>query len=431
MRLRRSAIRLAAGLAIAALVLGLRGLGALRPVEAALHDRLVAATAGDAPSPRLVLVLVAEDDVARFGWPLSDALLAQAITRLQQAGARAIGIDLYRDVPVGEGADALREAIAAAPSLLWVHRLAEPGQPGVAPPAALAGSTRAVLADLVLDPDGVARRGLLLAEDATQRNQPTLGAAIAQALAAARFRAADAETLAIGQGRIALLSPARAGLHQGVDLAGYQMLLDFQGGAGAFAAIGFGALIDGRFEPALVAGRGALLGSAAVSVRDRFVTPVAPAHTEAGLLPGVGVHAHVADQLLRIAAGEAALAPLPRAVDAALVLAAGLLGAAAALLPALAAAGALLLLLTLAAAAVLAAFAAGIALPAAPFVLALLLAGAAATWLQHLAGAADRRRLRAAFAHYLDPRLIEAMVSAGRAPDSRASGARSASSSPT
>jgi CHAT domain-containing protein/CHASE2 domain-containing sensor protein/tetratricopeptide (TPR) repeat protein len=417
-RLRRAIRVLVLSVALAATVWAARMGGLLQGVELAAQDLLVAAHAGQAQSQRIVLVLADEQDIARFGWPLSDDVLADAILRLDQAGAAAIGIDIYRDRPVGQGAERLDRVIDLLSNLYWVFRLGEGDQPGIAPPPRLAGSPRAVMADLVVDEAGVARRALLLATDPRdQRNVPSLGTAIALHVAGTRLRAAGEDRLAFGRGTVALLGEG-SGAYARVDASGYQTLMDFAGGADAFRAIGLGALLDGQFDEEFFRGRAVLVGTAALSVRDRFPTPVASGHTDATLMPGIVVHAHVADQLLRLAEGSArSLSPLPAWIGAPLVMAAGVGGGLIVLgLGAVAAIAATALALAAVAGAASLAFTHGILLPAVPAGLALLLAVAAGVWLLHGLGSAERRRLRASFAHYLDERIIRDLAESDTPP---------------
>ena len=60
------------------------------------------------------LVLVNDEDIRRVGqWPLSDENLSRVIETLVEARPRAIGIDLYRDLPVQPGTDRFERLIAS------------------------------------------------------------------------------------------------------------------------------------------------------------------------------------------------------------------------------------------------------------------------------------------------------------------------------
>ena len=84
-----------AGLSLAA-VLALRAPGALEDQELLAYDLMTVARAGlGAKAPARVTVVGVDDaDILRWGWPLSDERLAQAIGRIRAASPSAIGIDL-------------------------------------------------------------------------------------------------------------------------------------------------------------------------------------------------------------------------------------------------------------------------------------------------------------------------------------------------
>ena len=410
---------LAAQLAAAA-VLCCRELAWLQPAELAAYDRLVTAWAGQARSERILLVLVTEADIARYGWPLRDGDLATLLQRLTGWGARAVGVDLYRDRPLPPGSQDLADLLAQHPEIFWVFKLPDGDGPGVAPPAVLAGGPRAVLADVVTDTGGVVRRGLLAATEArTRRNVRTLGTALAETYTAQGLRASG-DDVALGDGRVVLVTE-RFGPYAQVDAAGYQTLLDFHGGRDRFGRMSLGDLMQDDAAASSVRGRVVLVGTDAPSVKDSFPTPLGPGRHGAGPLSGIALHAHLADQLIRMEAGEpAGRTALPRVADMAIIWACATAAAATGL--AFPSAGpafvtALLAGMGLIAWAGYAAFgAAGLMLPVVPAALAWLGAAGGAVWALHGIGIRERLRLRRSFEHYLDPRIIDDMLAAGVSP---------------
>ncbi|NES24649.1 MAG: CHASE2 domain-containing protein, partial [Symploca sp. SIO3E6] len=58
----------------------------------------------EAIDPRFVIVTIDESDIQQVGqWPIPDTIIAQVIKNLRVQQPRAIGIDLYRDLPVEPG----------------------------------------------------------------------------------------------------------------------------------------------------------------------------------------------------------------------------------------------------------------------------------------------------------------------------------------
>jgi hypothetical protein len=88
----------------------------------------------------------------------------------------AVGVDLYRDLPMPPGNEELQAIQRAHDNLYWVFKLPDAGNIGVPPPPVLRETGREALADHVTDAGGVVRRALLLAADErTDHNWRTLG----------------------------------------------------------------------------------------------------------------------------------------------------------------------------------------------------------------------------------------------------------------
>ncbi len=411
-------VALVAQLAAAAVLL-CRELTWLQPAELAAYDQLVAAWAGRDSSERILLASVTEADIGQYGWPLRDEDLALLLRRLTAWGARAIGVDIYRDRSLPPGSETLADFLAQHRGITWVYKLPDETSGGVSPPPMLADTPRAVLADVVTDAGGVVRRGLLAATDArTKRSVRTLGMALAEQYAGQGLRAMG-DDAALGGNRVVLVTPS-FGPYARVDAAGYQTLLDFRGGRDRFRRLSLSDLMQSDDAATLVRGRAVLIGTEAPSVNDSFATPFSTGWHGGAPLSGVMLHAHVADQLLRIHAGEAAgRTALPRAADAAIIWACSMAAAATAL--ALPSAGLVFAASITAGAGLIAwaayaLFGAGLILPGVPAILAWTSAAMGAIWVLHGIGIRERLRLRRSFEHYLDPRIIEDMLAAGTMP---------------
>ncbi len=412
----RAARVLLAAQLVAALVLLLRGQGLLQPFELAFHDATLRLHASEAISDRLAIVVADEEDIERFGWPLPDGTMAALIERIFAAGAAGVVIDIYRDRPVGDGHDTLAALLTREPRISWAYRLGDATHRGIRPPAALAGTPRAAFADVVTDPGEVIRRALIVAEDPESgRIVLSLGASLAVRLQGSRLRP-EGDDLGFGDGVLNVIE-APFGPYSVLDAGGYQLLLDFHG---RFARHTVAEVIDGRAGS--FAGMGVLVGLDTISVKDSFTTPLTTGLARRAPIPGVAIHAHTAELMLRVAAGEAGSPhPLPRAAEDAMVFAAATAGAAVPLLAPVAAWGAVagggcLALLALVVGGAALAYGSGLLLPAVPVALGLLGAAVVAAWLLQGIGHRQRTQLRRVFEHYLDPRIVRAMVTAEQPP---------------
>jgi len=283
-RRRRALSPLAAALLISLLVgvgvLVLRVAGSLESAELAAYDwYLRLRPLAPATDPRIVIVTMTERDIQEMGtWPLPDYVLAEALQILLRHEPRAIGVDIYRDVPIPPGTDRLRRILEADPRV-------------------------------VVDRGGIVRRGLLFLDDGTNTFS-----SFALRLAVLYLRAEgiapepdprDPRLLRLGPTTIRPLEPNDGGYVR-VDTRGYQFLLDFNAGDTEFASIDLASLLTGKFDPRLVRNKVVLVGVTATSIKDNFYTPYSRGLHPEQDMSGVAIHAHVTSQLLRTALDGAA-----------------------------------------------------------------------------------------------------------------------------
>ena len=281
--------------------------------DALLHLR----PAGSGAAWPVLLVTIDEPTIARHGWPLDDGLLCRAIDRLGQAGALAIGLDLYRDRGVGSQQACLPQRLARDPRLVAIFNVAAgiTAPPGTPP-------RRQAFNDLVVDDDGVVRRDLVHVS-----GQPEASVALPLRLLEVAGRGGDLRR------RIEAQQPPWWPLRMGsggygaVDDSGHQRLLPFRT-PGSFRSLPLEAVLE---QPAAALGRQAagrivLIGSTAPSLRDLFAVPHSRFRPGAAVMQMSGVELH-AQRLVALLAATApgtatatATAPIPTSSDPTLVL---------------------------------------------------------------------------------------------------------------
>ena len=285
------------------LMLALREMGLLQPLELALYDRLLASRAVAAgPQQRVALVGANEEDITALGWPSSDATLAKLLGAVLAQGPRAVGLDIYRDAPRPPGEKAFARLLQREEKLVVVRKIGSPGEPGVPPPPGLEGSDKVGFADVSADPGGVVRRGLLFLDEneSTQHSFPLrLALLYLKAEGIAPAAGDDPAHMRLGKTSIPPFEE-NDGAYVGADAGGYQFLLDYAGGPVPFARYSFGDVLAGRAPPDAFKDRVVIVGVTAPSVKDFFETPFS--RDEASpTVHGITLHAHVVGQLLRMA----------------------------------------------------------------------------------------------------------------------------------
>ena len=410
------AVVVAGGLVFAVLI-GLRSTGALESLELAAYDwQLRLRPGAPAQKPPVVLVTITDRDIAELGtWPVPDEVLARALETLSRAGARAIALDIYRDVPVPPGHEALNAVLAKNPQIVGAMLLPRGEHPGVRPPPALNGSDRVGFTDTVVDADGRVRRALLMVDDGK-----TVFYSLPFRIALLYLQAAgvtpqsdpqNPEYLKLGRTTLRPFEPNDGGYVR-ADAGGYQILIDYRDGPDAFAEIGFSQLLAGEFDRRLVKDRVALLGVTAESVKDNFYTPFSGTFGAKEATYGVALYGHMMSQLVRAAlAGDHPLAVLPDSAEALWILLWCMLGATLALVTRSAwrfdaAAGAGLLVLIVAVHAI---FLLGWWIPLVPPALGWVASAGVVSAYVSGREKRERARLMSLFSAYVSPELAEAI----------------------
>lgn len=291
------------------LALALDWIGVFEPLDLEIYDRGLAWRGKLLSEPSEVALVVVDDEaIERLGWPLSDARLAEIIEAATAAGARTIGIDIYRDRPVREGQERLVRALTGDTPVIGAMLFPDPGA-GVAevrPPPALVPAQSYGFVDMVLDVDGSVRRALLYMDDG---GAPVTGFALKAALAhlgpegiRPRPAAKNPSHLQIGPSVLAPIDSDFGG-YRSVDSRGYQTLIDYRRPRAAIPEIDAIALTAEGDPQGILRDKLVLIGTVSGTVKDNFVTP--PAFGSSGpVTPGVTLHAVIADQLIRYARAQ-------------------------------------------------------------------------------------------------------------------------------
>jgi adenylate cyclase len=303
------------GLVVFAVLASARSLGWLEPLELGAYDRYVRwreiLRSPDAMEPsRVVLVRIRERDIERFRHPLQDGDLARGLAALLAYEPRAVGVDLYRNFPVGVGRAELESVVRGDPRVAFIFRLPGLGDDGVPMPAFVSDNGRAAISDVVTDPDGIVRRVLAYMWDRDGQPHPSLAWWLALTYLAGESPPIEAgpgsgvdesrSAIALGKGEIWRFEGEDGG-YVGADDGDYQLLLDYRRGSGRFPSVAFSDVLDGKVDPALLRDKIVILGTTAPSVKDDFFTPLAPPAAGSPVTKGIEIHAHAVDQFLRTA----------------------------------------------------------------------------------------------------------------------------------
>ena len=283
-------------LVVTSLVMGVRSLGLLQTWELESYDQLLRQRPSELPDSRILLVGADEEDLRTYKHPLSDAILAQLIEKLDQSQPVAIGLDIFRDQPVPPGHESLGTQLQENQRLVTVCFGTDQGNAVAPPPNSPAKQLG--FNDLENDKDYIVRRHL-------QSRTPNPISPLSPCKTPYSFSLQLAYRYLQAQGIPAKtteknwqfgsivfkrLEP-RSGGYQNLDGRGNQVLINYRATPQIAQSVTFKEVLTGQFDPSWVRNRVVLIGVTAQSIQDYHDTPY-------GRRRGLEVHAHLVSQIL-------------------------------------------------------------------------------------------------------------------------------------
>lgn len=300
---------LGASVMVTSLILGVRSLGWLQSTEQQAFDQLLNMRPTPSLDPRLLMVEVTAQDIHNLGgeYPLHDRTLLKLLQKLETYQPRAIGLDIFRDRPSGEGWAELVQYLQKSDRVIPICVIPSPQIPeGVASPPGLP-KQRLGFADIVVDPDGIVRRHLIAMKPPAVSSCSTFYSLSFQ-LALQYLQAEGISPQFISEdqwqlGSVTLTNlNANPGFYQRhVGLEGFQLLLNYRSPEFAKTMVERVTLSDifaDRVNPDFLQDKIILIGMTDPTIKDEFQTP--GNHEIRGLF----LHSQMVSQIISAVTGE-------------------------------------------------------------------------------------------------------------------------------
>ncbi|MGI0489118.1 CHASE2 domain-containing protein [Pantanalinema rosaneae CENA516] len=285
-------------------VVALRLAGWLQAIELVAFDQFFRLRPLEPIDERIVLVGIDEPDLRKVGrWPVPDDVMAQLLEKIRAAKPRAIGLDVYRNLVVEPGHDALLQLYRTTPNLIGIEQIQDGTSPGVSAPPVLGDRKQVGFNNLVADPDGVVRRGLLYwtLEDGSVRTSFALALALLYLKpenVKPQMATDGSKNLQLGK---TIFPPFQAndGSYVWTDAGGYQLLANLRGPAGTFHTIPMSQVLQGQVPPEVFRDRIVMVGHTASSLKDFFYTSYSGQFiNEPRKVAGVELQANLVSQIV-------------------------------------------------------------------------------------------------------------------------------------
>jgi CHASE2 domain-containing sensor protein/serine/threonine protein kinase len=285
-------------------VMGVRFLGGLQFLELKALDTFMQLRPADGQDDRILLVTFTEADVQALKQAsIADRTLVKLLTKLEKYQPAVIGLDLYRDIPIGEGRQELLTYLQQSNLVVATCKAADDtDKMGIAPPDGIAGgsvSQDSVLgfSNVVLDTDNSVRRHYLQLNPPAAARCAThyaLSLQVAfrylQQMRGIQGQFLNATQLQLGNVVFNRLQ-VPAGGYQQVDDGGFQILLNYRSPLEVAERVTVSDVLAGRVQHQNIKDKIVLVGVDREDM-DRVLTPYGKD------IPGVSIQAQGASQIV-------------------------------------------------------------------------------------------------------------------------------------
>ena len=308
---------LIASAAVTFSLIGARHLGILEPLEISAYDQMLRWRPDEQPDSRLLVVGITEGDIQKLKqWPISDRKIAEILQKLDKMQPAVIGLDILRDVPLGDGRKELTKVLQKSDRIIGVCLVTNggPDNPGSPPPPGIP-ENRVGFADFGVDPGGILRKALLFMKppkiEGISSTEKHLCNDSSQVLASFNLQLtlrylqgqkifpqlAPDQSLWLGKTKLKQLKSNDGG-YTNADVRGYQILINYRARRQVANQVTITDVLEGKIDPKLVKNKIVLIGYTTETVRDFFYTPYSAGQQNNQFMPGIVVHGQVISQIL-------------------------------------------------------------------------------------------------------------------------------------
>jgi adenylate cyclase len=308
---------LIASAAVTFSLMGARHLGILEPLEISAYDQMLRWRPDEQPDSRLLVVGITEGDIQKLKqWPISDRKIAEILQKLDKMQPAVIGLDILRDVPLGDGRKELTKVLQKSDRIIGVCLVTNggPDNPGSPPPPGIP-ENRVGFADFGVDPGGILRKALLFMKPPKIKGRSSTEKHLcndsSQVLASFNLQLtlrylqgqkifpqlAPDQSLWLGKTKLKQLKSNDGG-YTNADVRGYQILINYRSRRQVANQVTITDVLEGKIDPKLVKNKIVLIGYTTETVRDFFYTPYSARQQNNQFMPGIVVHGQVISQIL-------------------------------------------------------------------------------------------------------------------------------------
>ncbi|MEH2258667.1 CHASE2 domain-containing protein [Nostoc sp.] len=281
------------GIVVLVVVILIRITGGMQSWEWMFLDTMLSLRPVEKLDERIVIVGIDEKDIEWVKqYPVPDEKIAELLIKLETYKPLAIGLDIFKNVPVEPGSKKLAQVLHSNSNLIGIEKILPPEE--ILPPQSLPAE-RVGFADLRIDKDSKNRRYLLYTKSPKKINETKKSLALQLVTKYLESKGIKLENVKDDPNTI--FTPNFGG-YVGVDDGGLSILINFRNSEQPFNVVTLPDVLNNKVDAELLRDRIVLVGNRNTSTGDIFYTSALPNLKLKGQIYGIDYHAHVISQIL-------------------------------------------------------------------------------------------------------------------------------------
>ncbi len=285
------------GIMVLVVVISIRIAGGMQFLEWMLLDAMLHLRPVEKLDERVVIVGVDEKDIQWVKqYPVPDEKIAQLLTKLETYQPLAIGLDLFKNVPVEPGGEKLTRLFQENTNIIGIEKILPPGE---TPPPQSLPPQQVGFVDLPNDKDSKNRRYLLHTPNPQKINEDKYSLALQLIIKYFQNKRIKIDTGINNPNTIRFNGielpriTKNFGGYVNVNDGGLPILINFRNNSQPFHIVSLRDIINEKVDVKLLRDRIVLIGNRNMTTGDILYTSALP-----GQVYGVEYHAHVISQIL-------------------------------------------------------------------------------------------------------------------------------------
>ncbi|NEU81469.1 CHASE2 domain-containing protein [Nostoc sp. UIC 10630] len=290
------------GIIVLFMVMLIRITGGMQSWEWMLLDTMLRLRPVEKRDEHIVIVGIDEKDITWVKqYPIPDEKIAELLTKLETYKPIAIGLDIFKNVPVEPGGEQLAQVLRSNSKIIGIEKILPPAE--TSPPQSLPPE-RVGFIDLPNDEDSKNRRYLLYTPNPKNINEDKYSLALQLVTKYLDAKGIELQTGKNDPNTIkfrAIELPRithNFGGYVRVDDGGLSILMNFRNSEQPFNVVSLRDILNGQVDAELLRDRIVLVGNRNLSTGDAIYTSALPGLKLSGQIYGIDYHAHVISQIL-------------------------------------------------------------------------------------------------------------------------------------